>query len=241
MIPTSKTIPTFPCISIAEQVDYYRALGFAITYDQRSPYGYACVKHPITELHFFSMKSYNPQNSLHGCIIQVSDVASVHAEWKQNLKNAYGKVQARGLPRLSALNTTKEDRRFNLTDPSGNTLTVSQALANEKTKELTMEPATPFDKSYQLAYTLTYSKEDYKAALKVLDRLLDHLPDDLSPAKRFQALVLRADLAMLTEDPDHVQALLPAIRQIDTRAIDPATIEVELQKLADLQQALDKV
>ena len=53
------TIPMLPCKSIDETLEFYTALGFEITYQQR-PNTYGCVKYEEINLHFFTLKGYEP-------------------------------------------------------------------------------------------------------------------------------------------------------------------------------------
>ncbi|KZE44731.1 hypothetical protein AV540_23030 [Brevibacillus parabrevis] len=80
----SVTIPIFPCRSIDEQVEFYQALGFELTYRQAKPNLYACVRHRIVELHFFVWKQLDPSNSYSMCYVNVRDVDAVHKEFCEN-------------------------------------------------------------------------------------------------------------------------------------------------------------
>lgn len=74
------------------------------------------------------------------------------------------------------MNDTVEDRRFNITDPSGNTLIVGQGFEDlsptMKTEEERMIKASPFEKSFKQAYRFAYSKEDFRAARNTLEYAL---------------------------------------------------------------------
>lgn len=236
------TIPLFPCKSIPEQLEFYRSLGFEVTYEQTRPNGYACVRHAITEIHFFAWKPHIPDESLHGCYIIVPDADAVYAEFRGNLKRVRGKVPSRGLPRISAsVNNTKEDRRFNITDPAGNTLTIGQPVRNAKTDELQKEPATAFERAYQLAYTLAYSKEDIAGASKVLENVLRQ-GGATTELQTFKALALRADLAHLRDDlplaAQYVADLHALALDIDVHRDE---LEEELRKLEELKEKLDEL
>lgn len=63
----------------------------------------------------------------------VSDIDKVYETLRGNLKKYYGKIPISGLPRFSKLNKTTEDRRFNITDPSGNTLIVGEPFVDSTT------------------------------------------------------------------------------------------------------------
>ena len=46
-----KTIPILPCQSLQPLLDFYTALGFEVTFEQRSPNPYAVVERGGVELH----------------------------------------------------------------------------------------------------------------------------------------------------------------------------------------------
>ena len=69
------TFPILPCRSIDETLTFYTALGFEITYKQARPNTYACVKREGIELHFFTLKGYEPKDSYSTCFVLVSDLA----------------------------------------------------------------------------------------------------------------------------------------------------------------------
>ncbi len=67
-------IPMLPCSSIQDTLDFYRALGFEVTFEQSQPNTYAGVKHNDIQLHFFVKRDWNPAF----CYIKVSDVDGLH-------------------------------------------------------------------------------------------------------------------------------------------------------------------
>lgn len=93
-------IPIFPCRSIDEQLDFYQALGFELTYRQAKPNLYACVRHPIVELHFFVLKQLEPANSYSMCYVSVSDVDVVYKRFCENLKRLIRKSPLKVIPEL---------------------------------------------------------------------------------------------------------------------------------------------
>src|SRR5687768_1569229 len=97
------TVPMLPCCSIDDQLAFYVAMGFEITYTQR-PNTYACVKYEDIQLPFFSMKGYDePKNSYSSCFILVDDLAALHKVFSDGLRAELGKVPAAGIPRISKL------------------------------------------------------------------------------------------------------------------------------------------
>ena len=66
------TIPILPCRSINETLEFYVAMGFEITYQQARPNTYACVKYEAIDLHFFTLKGYEPKDSYSTCFVLVA-------------------------------------------------------------------------------------------------------------------------------------------------------------------------
>ncbi|WP_305452811.1 hypothetical protein [Bacillus mycoides] len=104
----NRTIPIFDCLyEIDEQLEFYTALGFEITYYQKAPYRFASVKNEFTELSFFGDKNFDIEQKHGGCYIVVSNIDDVYNILKTNLKKYYGKIPTKGIPRISRLNATK--------------------------------------------------------------------------------------------------------------------------------------
>ncbi|MDR2833442.1 MAG: hypothetical protein LBV67_06990 [Streptococcaceae bacterium] len=125
----NKTVPIFHCIyDIEQQLEFYTALGFKTTYLQKAPYKFATVENEFTEINFFGNKNFHPEYSPSGAYAYVENIEQLHTRLKANLKSHYGKIPVKGLPRISRLNKTVEDRRFLITDLSGNSIIVGEPL-----------------------------------------------------------------------------------------------------------------
>ena len=96
-------IPVLPCRSLAENLEFYRALGFAVTFHQQHPNPYAAVERGDIELHLFSMKAYDPAQSYSTCYILTTDVEALYAAFSSGLRAALGRLPTRGLPRIGPL------------------------------------------------------------------------------------------------------------------------------------------
>ena len=70
-------IPILPCRSIDDQIEFYEALGFEVTYRQKAPNVYASVQRGAIELQFFVLKGYEPAESYSTCYVFVSDIDSL--------------------------------------------------------------------------------------------------------------------------------------------------------------------
>ncbi|MEU0240177.1 glyoxalase [Nocardiopsis sp. NPDC006198] len=122
MRPDETTVPVLPCVSAEETLAFYRALGFEVTYEQTRPYLYLAFRWSGFDLHFGrAPEGLDPalENS-GGCLVMVDEVAPYHAELTRAMRAAYGKVLARGLPRITRHRPGAS--RFTLMDPSGNSI-----------------------------------------------------------------------------------------------------------------------
>lgn len=104
VLPAERSIPILPGQSTDEQLAFYEAIGFEVTYRQKAPNVFAAVRRGPVELQFFTMKGYEPANSYSTCYVLTADVDRRYAEFRDGLKRALGRVPSRGIPRIGALN-----------------------------------------------------------------------------------------------------------------------------------------
>src|SRR5690606_21174757 len=136
--------------------NFYVALGFEITYQIERPSTYACVKYEDIELHFFTMKGYEPANSYTTCLVMVDDANALHQIFKTHLKAQYGKVAVTGIPRLTrpSNNNASGDYRFNVVDPGGNWIRFIERDSHKKADEATKTAATKLSRAIKAASLL---------------------------------------------------------------------------------------
>ncbi|WP_409344635.1 bleomycin resistance protein [Paenibacillus sp. MBLB4367] len=229
-------IPIFPCRSIDEQLDFYQALGFEVTYRQAKPNLYACVRHRIVELHFFVLKSLDPSNSYSMCYVNVPDVDAVYKEFCENAKKAYQKVPSKGFPRITKLNNLTEDRRFNLIDPAGNRLLIGQKHgSSESTRhgQYAVAHSSRFTNAFDTAYRLAYAKDEPADAAKVLD-LVFSKREEASVTLRYKAYVLRADIAC---SMDEINLARTFMKEADHLLLS----DQELEEVTEATERLDEL
>ena len=102
-LPADRMIPNLPCRSIDDQIAFYEAIGFEVTYRQKAPNVFAAVRRDAIELQFFVLKGYEPASSYSTCYVLVSYVDRLYAEFRAGLKTAMGRIPTRGIPRIGAL------------------------------------------------------------------------------------------------------------------------------------------
>ena len=223
----NRTIPLFNCIyEIDEHLEFYTALGFDIIYYQKAPYRFATIKNEFTEIGFYGDKNFNPEISGGGCYIVVSNIDEVYEKLKSNLKSHYGKVPSKGVPRISKVNTTAEDRRMNITDPSGNTLIIGEELGESQVlmdaEEEKNKTLSKFEKNYKMAYRYAYSKEDFTAASNLLEytfKLSDNTKEH-DFINFFKAKVLYLDITITLDRMNRAKELIKEIDEIKNVQLD---------------------
>ncbi|WP_026404681.1 bleomycin resistance protein [Actinomadura rifamycini] len=227
-----KTIPIFPCRSIGDTWDFYKALGFEQTSWQTRPNPYLSVRHGEVELQFYGWKKHDPAASMHMCYIVTDDVDALYESFRSGLKEALGRIPTRGLPRMGVLkDMTYGMRQFLLTDPDGVQLRIGQQISDDL--EHAPIPTEPVAKALHMAALLGDSKEDYRGAARILDKLLNGT-ETLTPPQHLKALTMRADMALHLDDPEHARTVLTQARAVPLTDEQRAAPSDELRRLEDL-------
>ncbi|MBO8184617.1 bleomycin resistance protein [Streptomyces spirodelae] len=231
------TTPILPCRTLQPVLDFYLALGFEVTFQQKSPNPYAVVQRGGVELHFFGMKQYDPTASYSTCAIRTDDVDGLHRSFRAALKSAYGRVPTRGLPRIGLLkDTTYGVRQFLLTDPGGNCLRIGQPTSDDPHHR--PAPKETFARALHHASLLADSREDPAGAARIIDRALGLHDEQPTPEQRFRLLVLRADVAGRLGDEETATRALTEATDAAGRLTAPEreAVRDDLERLAELQQ-----
>ncbi|UJW34953.1 VOC family protein [Saccharothrix sp. AJ9571] len=232
-----KTIPLLPCVSIAETLDFYRPLGFEVTYQQKAPIVYAAIAFDDVELHFFVLKGLVPQDNFSTCYVLTDRVDVLYERFTGGLRAALGKVPSRGMPRVNPLKNLRSGaRQFIVIDPSGNYVRIGQPLTapNNGLAEGPID-GPKLGRALETATMLADSHDDPPAAVRVLDRALA-LDEEVPAVLRFRALVLRADLAVRLGDEDRARTLLS---EVDTFGpLGDGEVADEVRRVEDLREQL---
>ena len=165
-----KLIPVLPCSDKAAQIAFYKHLGFELVGEHER--SYIVVKRAEIELHFYGTKQVAPEHNSSMCLIQTDDVDALHHAFESGLMAGTGRVPRTGFPKITMVRDLKDDRRFTLTDPSGNTFYVlTPKTAGDGTffRDLSEEQ---HRKAFAALYDLVYSKEDMHIAGNLLPKLL---------------------------------------------------------------------
>lgn len=226
------TIPILPCRTIQPVLDFYTALGFAVTFQQSSPNPYAVVELGGIQLHFFALRQYEPAESYSTCYIRTDDVDGLHSAFRARLKAAYGRIPTRGLPRIgSPKDTSYGTRQFLVTDPGGNCLRIGQLTSQNQRHR--PAPAEPIARALHHASLFADSKNDPAGAAKIIDRALRD-NESPTPVQLLRLLVLRADVAGRLGDEDTVRSALTRATAIQLTDQERESVRDDLQRLEEL-------
>lgn len=230
-------IPVLPCVSMAETLAFYRALGFEVTHEQTKPNVYAATRRGDIHLHFMGMKKLDPKQAYTMCLALVPEVECLHEAFAEGLRRAYGKVPVAGLPRISRMR--KGQSRFTVVDVAGNSVIFIRKDApddHDEGADGSRSDADPglrdshLGKALRTAARLRDFRNDDAAAAKVLDVALAR-EAPAAPLERAHALAARLELAVALGEAERASAL--------RAAIDEAPLSGE--ERAQLQPALDAV
>jgi hypothetical protein len=232
--PNETTMPLLPCAAPEETLTFWRALGFTVTYEQHRPYLYLALRWSGFELHYSrAAAGIDPaQETTGGCLVMVDSVAPYHAAFTAGMRAAYGKILAKGLPRITRFRPGAS--RFTVMDPSGNSIIFIQ-------RDEPMELEYGGDKKLQgLARVLDNArilrefKHDDLAAFRALNSGLRRHGDTASPVERAMALAALIELSTALDEPDRVAdwgTRLAAIaltdderRQVGSAVADPTLL-----------------
>ncbi|CAM5268826.1 bleomycin resistance protein [Streptomyces aurantiogriseus] len=231
-----KTIPILPCRTLQPVLDFYTALGFEVTFQQRSPNPYAVVQRGGIELQFFGVKRYEPAESVSTCYVLTDDVDGLYEAFRAGLKAAYGRIPTRGLPRIGPLKDMSYGvRQFLMTDPGGNCVRVGQ----QTSEDLHHRPAPQetFAKALHHASLLADSKEDPAGAAKVIDRALGLADERPTRVQLLQLLVLRADVAGRLGDDETAASALAQAAAVRLTGEEREAARDTLMRLEDVQDS----
>ncbi|HEY8590767.1 MAG TPA: hypothetical protein VIL55_14570 [Naasia sp.] len=186
-----RTYPMLPCADLDDALGFYGALGFTVTYQQRRPNPHAVVELDDISIHLFGMDGFDPADSYGSVIITVSDPGERHAAFKAGLRELFGKVPVKGIPRLlPPRRKAGTATGFTVVDVGGNWLRFYRAGDSEET---VTERRSGLARVIDVAARQGDSRGDDAQAIAVLDAGLIRYAD-APPIEVFEALLYRAEL-----------------------------------------------
>jgi hypothetical protein len=230
------TVPLLPCASIDDIADFYGVLGFQTTYKQRRPNPCVGLRREDLHLQFFEMPGFNPDDSYGSCLVLTPDITGLHAAFAAGMRAAYGKVLVSGRPRMTRPRARKNYDGvggFSIVDPGGNWIRVVQHGG-----ATAPAPSGRLSKAVASAVVLADSKGDARQAATIIDSALARPQTDDDPVARVEALVYRAELALVLQDPATAGEMLARAHRVELTADEAARAAPTFDTAADLAAAL---
>ncbi|MFI6941212.1 bleomycin resistance protein [Streptomyces sp. NPDC050418] len=229
----TRTIPILPCRTLPPVLDFYEALGFEVTFLQKSPNPYAVVAYGDIELQFFGLKAYDPEQSISTCYVLTDEVDALHTAFRAGLKAAYGKIPTRGLPRIGPLKDMSYGvRQFLMTDPGGNCIRIGRKTSEDQHHR--PAPEETFARALHHASLFADSKEDPAGAAKILDRVLSLTDEQPTAVQLLKLLVLRADVALRLGDEETAATATQRAAAVQLSAEERESVRDALERLEEL-------
>ncbi|UNZ21321.1 glyoxalase [Streptomyces sp. 891-h] len=232
------TVPVLPCADAEETLAFYQALGFTVAYKQTRPYLYLALEWSGFGVHFGRPpKGHDPAREDGGCcLIMVDEVAPYHAAFTQAMRAAYGKVLAKGVPRLTRFRSGQT--RFTLVDPSGNSLIFIQRDEPAELEYGGSEKLQGLARALDNARIFREFKNDDRAAFRAVSSALRRHGGTAPDLDRALALATLIELATVLNEQDHLDTWIGELEKIRLTEAERARVAAELGHVGDLTQWL---
>ncbi|GAA0448064.1 hypothetical protein Aca07nite_73220 [Actinoplanes capillaceus] len=142
----------------------------------------------------------------------VDDVAPYHARFTTAMRGAYGKVLAKGLPRITRYRAGAS--RFTIMDPSGNSIVFIRRDEPEDLEYGGSKQLTGLAKVLDNARILREFKTDDRAAFRALNSGLRRHGDSAPAVEQAMALAALIELSTVLEEPERVPEWGERLRQM---------------------------
>lgn len=196
----AKVIPVLPCAGIEEQCAFYESIGFTTVAKYKAPNAYAVVQYCDVVLHFWGSRKHEPSGNASMVFIEVDDVDEVNAAFCESIKRQRGKIPRSGMPRITKVRELKEDRRFTVCDPAGNTLYVSTPNDGKPVALRTLDNER-YAKQFAAVYDLQHSHESPEKAAKALAVFM-RFKDELNDSDKKKLAILTEEIERAFNNPD---------------------------------------
>ncbi|MFJ4653437.1 glyoxalase [Nocardia sp. NPDC088792] len=233
---TATSVPVLWAGDLPATLDFYRTLGYEVTYEMTRPYPFGAVQRNGFALNFGpTPKDISAEQAHIGCLVFVDEVAPWHAEFTAALRARYGRIPARGTPRITRFRPGQT--RFTVVDPVGNTVIYIER--GEPDPEYGGSTSLEgLDRVLDNARVFRDAKLDDKAAARVIETGLRRHAATATAVQRGRALAMLAEIAAAVGDSAKVAESVAAIEQLDLNAADRAAVAAELDVVTELQHWL---
>ncbi|MGQ5261097.1 glyoxalase [Micromonospora sp. ZYX-F-536] len=224
VLPNETTVPLLHCVSPEETLAFWRALGFAVTYEQTRPYVYLAFHWSGFDLHYArAPKGLDPSaETTGGCLVMVDSVAAYHAAFTEAMRRTYGKVLVKGLPRMTRYRAGAS--RFSIVDPSGNTIIFIQRDEPAEVEYGGSKDLQGLARVLDNARILREFKMDDRAAFRALNSGLRRHGDDAPAIEQGLALAGLIELSVALNEPERVPDWGSRLQQLPLTAEERARV-----------------
>ncbi|MFI5775589.1 glyoxalase [Nocardia sp. NPDC051570] len=234
---SAAAVPVLWSGDLSETLEFYRTLGYTVTYENTRPYTYGIVIRDGSELHFG--RSPRPIDAAAvayvGCVVFVEEVEDLHAEFSAALRTRYGRIPAQGVPRITRCRPGQS--RFTVVDPVGNSVTYIRR-GEPDVEYGGSKSLTGLARVLDHAHILRDFKTDDRAAARVLETGLRRYALEASVLDRARAMAMLAELSLVTDDSERANELRREIDTLDLSGDDRTVIAAELRTVGDLERWL---
>lgn len=222
--PNETIVPLLPCFAIDETLAFWRALGFAVTWEQRKPYVYLGFRWSGFELHYGrGPLGVDPtQEQSGGCLVMVDTVAPYHARFTAAMRDVYGKVLVKGLPRITRYRAGAS--RFTIVDPSGNSIIFIRRDEPEGLEYGGSKQLTGLAKVLDNARILREFKTDDRAAFRALNSGLRRHGTEAPAVEQAMTLAALIELSTALDELERVPEWGERLRLIQLSAAERSQV-----------------
>ena len=199
-----RTYAILPCGDIDETISFYEALGFKKTYRQLRPNPCAVVALEDIQIHFGGIDGFNPEDSYGSVIITVPDPDSLYQNFASRLREKFGKLPVKGIPRITRPRKKYGTvRGFSIVDTGGNWLRIYKLGDTED--EDSAKETDGLMGFLNVATRLGDAKGDEALALKTLQNGIKRFPD-AATLDKVRAYLYQAELAVRVDNLELAQS-----------------------------------
>ncbi|MBF6478263.1 VOC family protein [Nocardia cyriacigeorgica] len=231
-------VPVLPTADLARTLDFYRALGYTVTYQQARPYVYGAVEADGCAVHFNAPDGKGPAQGWHGCLIMVDDVAERHRAFSTALRAQYGKVPATGEPRITRFRSGQS--RFSVVDPDGNWITYIQRDEPMELEYGGSPSLTGLARVLDNARILREFRNDDEAAARVLEVGIRRHRMTAPAVDLARAWAALSEIAVAMGDDERAATYRAARRAVPLTDDERATIAADVNASQTLREWLDE-
>ncbi|MFQ6392618.1 glyoxalase [Nocardia sp. KC 131] len=219
--------------TLTDTLDFYRAIGYTVTYEQSRPYPYGAVEAHGCALHFASEpKGTELPAEQVSCLVMLDNVAERHRAFTEALRTRYGKVPAKGCPRITRFRPGQS--RFTVVDPVGNSVIYIQRDEPEDVDYGGSRELEGLARVLDNARILRDFKNDDKTAVRVIEVGLGRFGDEAPRTDKARALAALIELAVALDKPARREELRAELKAMELSEDERESVAGELHAATDL-------